>query len=155
MNRCELLKKSEVFNILDEHECKAVANLCEEREVNAGTILGKEGEKAFELYLVVDGQLEITTNAALAEPMPVTIATVDALKVAGWSSMYAGGKLTATIKTSKHTKLLVWEAQKLHNFFMQNCGMGYRILQQILSVVVAKRLKRTRISLLSCVMDNH
>lgn len=152
MSYCEFLKKSEAFNLLEEPECKAVAELAEERTVHKGSILGKEGDKGNEFYLVVEGQLELSVNAALTEPAPVIIATVGPGQISGWSSMYKEGKLTATIKTSKDSKLLVWNAFKLHEFLLRNCGMGYRILQEILAVV-ARRLVDTRVALMSCVME--
>lgn len=153
MNNCDILKNSEVFNLLEDTECQAVANLAEMRHINAGTILGREGDKGLEFYLVTDGQLEISINAALTEHMPLTISTVGPGQVSGWSSMYRDGKLTASIKASTDTTLMVWNALKLHDFLMKNCGMGYRILQQILSVV-SRRLVDTRVALMSCVMDN-
>ncbi|TKJ36885.1 hypothetical protein CEE36_11265 [candidate division TA06 bacterium B3_TA06] len=152
MSYCQFLKESEVFNLLEEPESKAVAELAEERKVTMGTVLGKEGDKGEEFYLVVEGQLEISINAALAEPIPVTIATVGPGQISGWSSMYKDGKLTATIKAAKSSKLLVWNAAKLHEFLLRNCGMGYRILQQLLAVV-ARRLVNTRVALMSCVME--
>lgn len=148
----EFLQKSEAFNLLEEPECKAVADLAEERDVKAGTIIGKEGDKGEEFYLVIQGQLEISINAALTEPAPITIATLGPGHISGWSSMYKDGKLTGTIRASKDTKLLVWNALDLHEFLLRNCGMGYRILQEILKVV-ARRLLDTRIALTSCVME--
>jgi len=152
MPYCEQLKNSEVFDLLEDPECKAVAELAEERSVKAGTILGKEGEKANEFYLVLEGRLEISINAALTEAMAVTIGTVGPGQISAWSSMYEDGKLTATIKASKDTKLLVWNALELHKFLLRNCGMGYRILQRVLAVV-AHRLVNTRVSLMQCVLD--
>lgn len=152
MKYCEVLKKSEVFNLLEEEECQAVADLAEIKHVKAGTILGREGDKGEEFYLVTEGQLEISINAALAEHLPITISTVGPGQISGWSSMYKDGRLTASIKTSIDSSLMVWNALKLHEFLMKNCGMGYRILQQILSVV-SRRLVNTRVALMSCVMD--
>jgi CRP-like cAMP-binding protein len=142
MSYRQLFKKSEVFNLLEEPECKAIAELAEERK----------GDKGEEFYLVIEGQLEISINAALTEPMPVAIATVGPGQISGWSSMYRDGKLTATIKAAKDSKVLVWNAAKLHEFLLRNCGMGYRILQQLLAVV-ARRLVNTRVALMSCVME--
>ncbi|MEA3311804.1 MAG: Crp/Fnr family transcriptional regulator [candidate division WOR-3 bacterium] len=152
MSYWEFLKESEVFNLLEDPECKAIAELAEKRKVSRGSILGKEGDKGEEFYLVIEGQLEISINAALTEPMPVAIATVGPGQISGWSSMYRDGKLTATIKAAKDSKVLVWNAQKLHEFLLRNCGMGYRILQQLLAVV-ARRLVNTRVALMSCVME--
>jgi CRP/FNR family cyclic AMP-dependent transcriptional regulator len=152
MSYWQTLKQSEVFNLLEEPECKAVAELAEERVVKSGSVLGKEGMKAEEFFLVAEGELEISINAALIEPMPITIVTVGPGQISGWSSMYKDGKLTATIKASKNSKVLVWNALKLHEFLLRNCGMGYRILQQLLAVL-ARRLVNTRVSLMSCVME--
>ena len=152
MSYRQLFKKSEVFNLLEEPECKAIAELAEERKVSRGSIIGKEGDKGEEFYLVIEGQLEISINAALTEPMPVAIATVGPGQISGWSSMYKDGKLTATIKAAKNSKVLVWNAQKLHEFLLRNCGMGYRILQQLLAVV-ARHLVNTRVALMGCVME--
>lgn len=153
MSHSKFIKNSEAFNLLEDAECKAVAELAVERTVKPGAILGREGDKAEEFYLVVDGELEISINAALTEPMTVSIASVGPGQISGWSSMYKDGKFTATIKAAKNTKLLVWNAAKLHEFLLRNCGMGYRILQQLLAVV-ARRLVNTRMGLTSCVMDN-
>lgn len=152
MSYWQILKQSEVFNLLEEPECKAVAELAEERIVKSGSVLGKEGMKAEEFFLVAEGELEISINAALIEPMPITIVTVGPGQISGWSFMYKDGKLTATIKATKNSKVLVWNALKLHEFLLRNCGMGYRILQQLLAVL-ARRLVNTRISLMSCVME--
>lgn len=124
MSYWKLLKKSEVFNLLEEPESKAVAELAEERKVSRGSIIGKEGDKGEEFYLVVEGRLEISINAALAEPIPVTIATVGPGQISGWSSMYKDGKLTATIKAAKSSKLLVWNAAKLHGFLLEKLRDG-------------------------------
>lgn len=153
MDYCDFFKKSEVFNVLEEPECKAIVELAEEREIKRGSVLGKEDQPAEELFLVLEGELDITINAALTEALPVSIATVGPGKISAWSAMYPDGKLTASIKATKDSKLLVWNALKLHDFFVRNCGMGYRILQQLLAVV-ASRLTNTRVSLMSCVLDN-
>ncbi len=153
MKYYDVLKKSEVFNLLEETECQAVADLAEFRHVKTGTVLGREGDRGKEFYLVTEGQLEISINAALTEHMPLTISTVGPGQISGWSSMYKDGKLTASIKASSDTDLMIWDALKLHEFLQNNCSMGYSILQQILSVV-ARRLVDTRVALMSCVMDN-
>jgi CRP-like cAMP-binding protein len=153
MNYCKVLKNSEVFNSLEEPECKAIAELAEEKVYKSGTVIGKEEQKAEELYLVIEGQLEISVNAALTEPLHIVISTVENGQISGWSSMYSDGKLTASIKATKDSKVLVWNARKLHNFLLRNCGMGYRILQRLLAVV-AKRLVNTRVALMSCTIDN-
>ena len=153
MDRCKILKNSEVFNLLEEPECKAIGELAEEKSYKSGTVIGKEGQKAEELYLVVEGQLEVSVNAALTEPLRIVIATVQTGQISGWSSMYKDGNLTASIKAVKDSKVLVWNTRELHDFLLRNCGMGYRILQQLLAVV-ARRLSNTRMALMSCTIDN-
>ena len=51
MERCKILKNSEVFNQLEEPECRAIGELAEERTYKSGTVIGKEGQKAEEFYL--------------------------------------------------------------------------------------------------------
>ena len=152
MNYVKSLKQSEVFKELEESECKAMAELAEDRKIVQGKVLGKEGQKGEEFYLVLEGRLEISINAALTEPMTVVISTIGPGQISAWSSMYRNGKLTASIKAAQDTRLLVWKALELHEFLLRNCGMGYRILQQLLTVV-AKRLLDTRVALMSCVME--
>jgi CRP-like cAMP-binding protein len=60
-----LLKSFDVFESLSWAECKEVANLIAQDEVEAGKVLNAEGDPGSRFFVIVDGEAEVLQNGVL------------------------------------------------------------------------------------------
>ena len=140
----EVLRRYPYFAKVSEDSLKKVAMLAEEATVRAGTTLFSEGDKADKLYILVDGEVDISYTLGSGE-----LRTVDTL-VAGelmmWSALVEPFRSTATGKVKKDCRLITINGAKLRELCQQNVDLGYRMLISITQLLAA-RLEGARVQL--------
>ena len=77
-----ILKQADIFFDFSNSQLELVAEICQERTLETGEVIFFEGSKSDELYIIVDGVIDILVNPALVSDKPgedrepVTIATL-------------------------------------------------------------------------------
>jgi len=124
-----------------------IANLAEEKKVEAGYQLFFEGEVAKTLFLVREGAVVLTMkmgdNTEELEPLGKG-------EVIGWSSIVKPHLYKMGAYTNQKSDLLVFNGEKLCTLFDENPSFGYYFMQK-LSEVIGARLISKCVQLMSLV----
>jgi CRP-like cAMP-binding protein len=124
-----------------------IADLAEEKKVEAGYQLFFEGEVAKNLFIVRDGAIVLTMrmgeNTEEMEPLGKG-------EVVGWSSIVQPHLYKMGAYTNQQTNLLVFNGEKLRKLFDENPIFGYYFMRQ-LSEVIGERLISKCVQIVSMV----
>jgi len=145
MKKFDVLRKCEVFRTLDDKQLREVEKMCDYEELEAGTIICKQGHKEEKLYIIEHGAVGI-----ILEVGPLAQRQVQAVtdyEVFGWSAMLDPYICTATVKALENTKVLAFDGQELSGLCVTKPEIGCRISRGI-ARVVASRLRQAYAQLL-------
>jgi CRP-like cAMP-binding protein len=132
------LKETDLFYNLTSTQLELVDNLCEERIFQQGEIISREGARENDLYLIVQGQVDILVNPALVSSQddpaftPQTISTLWRGQSFGEMALVDEGVRSASARAAaKDTIVLKIQRHK----FLLLCNtypeMGYRVMYNL------------------------
>ncbi|MGB3340870.1 MAG: cyclic nucleotide-binding domain-containing protein [bacterium] len=132
------LSQFRIFKGLNERELELIAKIATKKVHEPGARLFEEKALATDLYLVLDGKVEIKIRGN--EETQVVIDQIEAGEIFGWSVVAEPYTFTAAAWTLEKTKLIVLNGERLRDLFEKNNHIGYRIVKEI-TAVVSRRLK--------------
>lgn len=136
----EILPKVEIFEGLSSSQLKLLAPLFTLCSCDKGEIIFSQGDEAENLYVVVEGMVDICFNPDDGEP--ITVAQIEKDGVFGWSAAFGSEYYTSGARCVEKSKLLCVRGNDLKKFHENHPKTGILILDR-LAKVVASRLKRT------------
>jgi len=134
----EKLKKFKIFKDLNERELELIANIAKEEIYEAGARIFAEKALATDLYLTLEGKVEIKISGDSVEP--VVIDQVGSGEIFGWSTVTEPYTFTAAAWTLEKTKLIILKGERLRELFETNNHIGYRVVKEV-AAVISRRLK--------------
>jgi CRP/FNR family transcriptional regulator, cyclic AMP receptor protein len=142
-----LLKQSDIFYQLTPTQLELVANLCEEITYQTGEIIFKENTSSKELYVIAQGEVEITINAeASASGLPeqeVVIAKLRRGQSFGEIALVDEGLRSASARAAqKDTGLIIIHRDQLIMLCESYPQLGYRLMQN-LAADLAMKIRNT------------
>ncbi len=139
----QVLKEFGLFQGLDDSELTKIAELCNERTLDEGTLYFDQGKEAKEIHLCRSGKVDIVVR--LREPwgIEVTVHKAGGGEVFGWSSLVEPYIYTASAKIVERTEDIYVKASDLNKLFEENTRIGY-IFMRNLSAVISARLTEYR-----------
>ena len=147
----ETLRSYSLFDQQDETMLTRIANLAEERVVEAGGTLFSQGDPAKYLYLVIEGSVVLTMNVGRKGAQ--TLEELEPLgkdRVVGWSSMVKPHIYKMGAYAKQRTRVIAFEGNRLHQLFDENPSFGYYFLQR-LTEVIGSRLIGKCVQLMSLI----
>ena len=130
-----ILKQTDIFYQLTQTQLELVANLCEERIYKTGEIIFYEGSNSDELYIIVQGSIDILVNPSLVSNRAnqktdsVTIATLRRGQSFGEIALVDQGLRSATARAAHDkTRLLIIPSEKLIQLCETYPDLGYRLM---------------------------
>jgi CRP-like cAMP-binding protein len=144
MSLANLLKQTDIFYELAPTQLELIASQCQERRFNAGDLIFEENAASDELYVIVQGEVEIQVDPSLvgegdARGMPVTIATLRRGQSFGEVALVDQGLRSATAKCSaNNTQLLVIARDKLILLCDTYPQLGYRLMRNLAADLALK-----------------
>lgn len=144
---------SELVNILSEHpflrdldaeQIGKIAPCAERIEIEADTMLAREGDAAEYFYLVLDGRFAVETS--FPDRGPVTLQTIEPGEVIGWSWVEANPWLF-DIRALTASSCVALRAQQITALLNEDKTLGLLIMRR-LNRVMTERLRATRLQLL-------
>ncbi|HSQ18003.1 MAG TPA: cyclic nucleotide-binding domain-containing protein [Anaerolineales bacterium] len=147
----ETLRKYSLFDQQDETMLTRIANLAEERVVEAGGTLFSQGDPAKYLYLVIEGSVVLTMNVGRKGAQ--TLEELEPLgkdRVVGWSSMVKPHIYKMGAYAKQRSRVIAFEGNRLHQLFDENPSFGYYFLQR-LTEVIGSRLIGKCVQLMSLI----
>jgi len=145
VSKIDVLAKCELFRELSAEQLGMVERMCSEREFEPGAIICKQGSQQGNIYVIEEGAAVIVLEVGPLAQRQVQAASQ--YEVLGWSGMVEPRICTATVKASKKTKLLVFNAPELCDMCLSSPEIGCRICRGV-ARVVGKRLRQAYVQLL-------
>jgi CRP/FNR family cyclic AMP-dependent transcriptional regulator len=140
-----LLKQIDIFFDLTRAQLEKIAALCQERRCQAGETIIEENSSGSELYLIVQGEVEIKINPTFISPNGpdyntlVTIATMRRGQSFGEIALVDQGLRTATACcAADHTLLLVIPRDKLIGLCEADPQLGYHLMRNLAADLTLK-----------------
>jgi CRP/FNR family cyclic AMP-dependent transcriptional regulator len=135
----EELKRFEIFSGLTDAEVKSIGEIAKKKKYNKGTRIFEVMSQAANLYLIMNGQIEIRMRVDKGlKQLPVD--TVGPGDIFGWSAVTEPYTLTAAAWALEDSELLVLNGEVLRDLFKKNNHIGYIIMMEI-AAVISSRLR--------------
>jgi CRP-like cAMP-binding protein len=142
------LKQADIFYQVTTAQLEMIANLCQESTYAQGENIVEEGTSSKELYIIIQGEVDVLVNPALvgrpdSPPRMVTIATLRRGQSFGEVALVDEGLRSATVRAAqKDTKLLVISRDKLLMLCETYPQLGYRLMYN-LAADLAMKIRNT------------
>jgi CRP-like cAMP-binding protein len=139
-NYVSILKQADIFFQFKPDQLGLVANICQECSYNTGDIIFLEGDHSDELYVIVQGDVEIVVNPGLVSPVisekekigPVTLTTLRRGQSFGEIALVDRGFRSATARAAQNnTRLLIIPETKLTLLCETYPEMGYQLMRNL------------------------
>ena len=146
----EIIESCLSFANLTEDEVKALASLAEEEQYRPGDFVFYEGDSAANLYLLLNGHVELMMNADAAGTRRELVMVVRPGEVFGWSSLVDPYRLTSSAQCATRVSVVTIPAPGLQALMIASHSLAFRLMQHVCQVASA-RLRATRVQMLSTV----
>jgi CRP/FNR family cyclic AMP-dependent transcriptional regulator len=145
MSLANILKQVDIFFDLSHDQLELIAALCQERHCRAGEIVVEENTPGGDLYIIVQGEVEIKVSPSLvsgegtAPGAPVTVACLGRGQSFGEIALVDQGLRTATAYAATDpTLLLVLGRDKLIGLCDAHPLLGYQLMRNLAADLALK-----------------
>lgn len=142
MTEAEVLKPVPLLEGLSEVQLEAIAARGEEREVVAGAVVFEEGSDGHELFLLLEGKVQITIEMRRADEQ-VPVHTVVPGHVFGEFALLAGMERSATARAMQDSRFFVLSRRAFEELAEQDPLLGFCVLRHLTEVLVGRIVKTT------------
>src|SRR5512144_715727 len=105
-------------------------------EVAEGAELFTEGDKADDIYIVIEGRVAL--EIFVPHRGRARILTVEPMDLLGWSSVTPGvHQRTASARAVSRTRLVAFDSEKLGKVCEENCELGYLIMRRVSKIIAS------------------
>ncbi len=141
------LRQADIFYELTSTQLEQVASICEEKYYQTGDVIFEENSRSDELYVIVNGEVEIQVRPGLIGSrdtgIPQTIATLRRGQSFGEVALVDEGLRSAAARCAQHdTHLVVIPRDKLMLLCDTYPQLGYRLMRN-LAADLAMKIRNT------------
>jgi len=140
------IRDSWLFEGLPGEVLSRIEELATEKKYPSGTTIFSEGDPADDLYILAQGEVDLTYVLHCRSPVTMRIARVLPGEVFAWSALAQNEKLTADARALVDCTACLIPADKLLEIMNGDPQIGYTVMSR-LSQLIAKRLRDTRTEL--------
>lgn len=145
-NLVNFLKQSDIFYQFTPTQLELVANLCQEVVFNTGEVVFQENSSSKELYVIVQGEVDILINRGVTGQLNKTETPVARLRRGqsfGEVALVDEGLRSASARAAqKDTRLLVISRDKIIMLCETYPQLGYRLMYN-LAADLAMKIRNT------------
>jgi CRP-like cAMP-binding protein len=129
----EWLKKTELFDTLEESQLNALLSNSSVKSYSQGETIFQQGEEAKQLYILIQGEVDLTVKTQ--EEIPLMTSKIEKEgAVFGTPSLMEPFRYNVTAKCLKPTKVLAIEAHHIRKKIEENPRMGVEIMRKLASI---------------------
>ncbi len=157
----ETVKGFPVFSDIPQEHLSEIAQLGKVLEFDLNEIIFQDGEKAFDVYGVVDGEVELSlmvrdkifeTDIQYEESVQtrieiiekdIIVDLIESGEIFGWSALINPRLFTTTAKCSKSARIISMPADKLKAVFDKNPQVGYVFMERLAEIISQRLRNRT------------
>ena len=150
-NYVNILKQADILYRMTATQLEMIGNLCQERTFNAGEIIFPEGASSDELFIIIQGEVEIQVKPVLISKHPEkehpssTIVILRRGQNFGEVALVDRGLRSATVlATQNNTRLLSIPSDQLLMLCETYPQFGYRLMLN-LAADLALKIRRTNL----------
>ena len=137
------LKQSDIFYQFTATQLELVSNLCQEKTFNEGDIIFEENSKSKELYIIVQGEVNIIVDPSIVgaqkEKQRMVLATLRRGQSFGEVALVDEGLRSATAQAGqKNTRLLILPREKILMLCETYPQLGYRMMYNLAADLALK-----------------
>lgn len=140
LTRAELLRGSILFDFMDDDHRYDIARLMSDRRLADGEILCRQGDTGDEMYVIVDGFVEVL-KATPDTPQGTVIAVAGAGEAIGELSVLASQPRSATMRARGNVRLLSIRGRDFRKLLHADSEMADRVIQTLVEKLAATGLQ--------------
>jgi CRP/FNR family transcriptional regulator len=145
MTLCEIteaLRRSELFETLDEKEIHPIAALCQLETYETGQTIFEQGQYGNKLYLIIEGQVVLQRSVNLgARQATLTIGRLGKGRALGWSALLHEPRIaTASTVCQKPTQVISLEGVDIRSTLERDPQAGFKVMRR-LAYMLGDRLR--------------
>lgn len=138
-----ILKQADIFYGMSPTQLELIDSYCQDKSFAAGEVIFPEGANSNELYIIVQGEVEILVNPALVSDQPeeresVAIATLRSGQSFGEIALVDQGLRSASAMAKQNTRLLVLPREQLIRLCEAYPQLGYRLMYNLAADLALK-----------------
>ena len=133
------------FRGLKPEHLQVVVGCASNVRFNAETFIFREGEEAKQFYLIRQGRVGL--EIYVPERGPVTIQTISAGDVLGWSWLFPPYRWHFDARALELTRAIAFDGECLRTKCEEDHDLGYELMKRFAHIIM-QRLQATRIQLL-------
>ena len=133
--RMDRLREVELFGYMDEAELYSAARIMTERWLAAGTILAREGDPGHELFVLVDGSVEVVKRLSGGDRV-LHVAGVG--ESVGELALLAGHARSASLRAATDTVVLVLRGDAFDAWIESHPSLGRRLLRLLARRIIER-----------------
>ena len=128
----QALKKIPVFEGLSPSQLQRLLSICQSRELAAGDVVCQSDTPSDEMYILLAGELAVTTAQGL------TVAQVSPVTTVGEMGVITGQPRSATITAAIPSRILVMRKEAFALVLAQNMSLEARVMRNFITVLSGK-----------------
>jgi len=131
------IQEVELFKGIPSHIIDEIAEIVTEESYPAGHVLFREGDFADYLYILEEGELDLTIKKGKQLSFPVDKTG----SVFGWSSLVEPNLYTAKAECVKESRVIKIDADRLMRVFQKHPAEGLTIMKRLAGVIATRLIK--------------
>lgn len=138
-----ILRQADIFYGLSPSQLELIAGCCQEKTFSNGELIFPEGANSDELYVIVQGEVDILVNPAIVSEQPearewVVIANLRRGQSFGEIALVDRGLRSASAVAKQKTRLLILPREKLIKLCESDTQLGYRLMYNLAADLALK-----------------
>ena len=135
-NIIDVLKEASIFKELSNREIQNIARIAYQRHYSAGEVIIHEGQNAAGMYIVVDGQAEVTK--ALEDGKILHLTTLEDSELFGDVGLLDSSPRTATVRATRDSYILGFFRPELLELMNSNPRLASKIIFKLGQILTAR-----------------
>lgn len=125
----KILKKIPIFDALPPSQVKRLVSLCEPRALEEGDVLCHSGTPSDEMYILLAGELSVTTGEGHL------VATLSPVTTVGEMGVITGQPRSATVTAVRATRTLVLKRERFESAIEDDTALSSRVMRNFIEIL--------------------